>query len=148
MYNKLRNKLTKAEDNKFVTGVNTDIVQFTQSLLDMIESGGDIVIPQDLIVKADKVVGAASGNFAGLDVEGNLTDSGYNYTSFATSSQAVIRGGSTGQVLAKRSNADNDLEWINQSTQIQSDWNESNINSAAYIKNKPTITDGLDWEEF
>lgn len=33
-------------------------------------------------VKADKVVGAVSGNFAALDSEGNLTDSGKNVLSF------------------------------------------------------------------
>lgn len=32
--------------------------------------------------KADKVEDAAAGNFAGLDVEGNLTDSGYNADDF------------------------------------------------------------------
>jgi len=33
--------------------------------------------------KADKVTGAVSGHFAGLDVNGNLTDSGYKAESFA-----------------------------------------------------------------
>ena len=34
-------------------------------------------------LKADKVVGAVAGNFSGLDGTGNLTDSGYNHSSFA-----------------------------------------------------------------
>lgn len=36
--------------------------------------------------KADKVNGAMSGNFAGLDSNGNLTDSGSNASDFATAS--------------------------------------------------------------
>lgn len=113
-----------------------------------IGGGGGGVTPQDLLVKADKVVGATTGNFAGLDSTGNLTDSGYNYTSFATSSQAVPSGGTTGQVLAKKSNTDNDLEWVNQNSQVQSDWDELDPDSIAYIKNKPTIPDDFEWDEF
>lgn len=41
----------------------------------------------DISGKADKVSGATSGNFAGLDANGNLTDSGKNASSFATSAQ-------------------------------------------------------------
>lgn len=37
----------------------------------------------DLIYKADKVVGAIDGNFAGLDINGDLTDSGYKPSDFA-----------------------------------------------------------------
>lgn len=110
--------------------------------------GGGSVTPQDLLVKADKVNGATSGNFAGLDSTGNLTDSGYNYTSFATNTQAVPSGGTEGQVLAKKSNTDNDLEWVNQNSQVQSDWDELDSDNIAYIKNKPTIPDSFDWEEF
>ena len=39
--------------------------------------------------KADKVSGAHSGNFAGLDNTGNLTDSGSNASSFATAAQGA-----------------------------------------------------------
>lgn len=41
----------------------------------------------DLGNKADKVANATSGNFAGLDENGNLTDSGNKASDFATSSQ-------------------------------------------------------------
>lgn len=39
---------------------------------------------QDISGKADKVSGATSGNFAGLDANGNLTDSGKKAEDFAT----------------------------------------------------------------
>ena len=41
----------------------------------------------DLGNKANKVANATSGNFAGLDENGNLTDSGKNASDFATSTQ-------------------------------------------------------------
>jgi hypothetical protein len=39
--------------------------------------------------KADKVTGATSGNFAGLDANGNLTDSGSKAADFATAAQGT-----------------------------------------------------------
>lgn len=43
----------------------------------------------DLSTKADKVSGATSGNFAGLDSNGNLTDSGSKASDFLTSHQDI-----------------------------------------------------------
>jgi hypothetical protein len=40
----------------------------------------------DFALKADKVVGAVAGNFAGLDGTGNLTDSGWDSADFALAS--------------------------------------------------------------
>lgn len=51
----------------------------------------------DISGKADKVSGATSGNFAGLDSTGNLTDSGYKPGDFAKdswSSQSQVSSGS------------------------------------------------------
>lgn len=70
--------------------------------------------------KADKVSGATAGDFAGLDAYGNLTDSGYDASDFATASQGtkadnaipMPSGGSTGQVLKKTSDG---VEWANES---------------------------------
>ena len=39
--------------------------------------------------KTDKVIGATAGNFAGLDISGNLTDSTYKASDFATSAQGA-----------------------------------------------------------
>jgi hypothetical protein len=43
----------------------------------------------DIANKADKVTGATAGNFAGLDADGNLTDSGNKATDFATAAQGA-----------------------------------------------------------
>lgn len=58
----------------------------------------------DYSSKSDKVAGATAGNFAGLDADGNLTDSGKKATDFeeAGTAQAKIDalGGSVSQVAA------------------------------------------------
>ena len=65
--------------------------------------------------KADKVTGATNGNFAGLDSNGNLTDSGKKASDFASASDvhSIPSGGTSGQVLAKSSGTDYDVSWVN-----------------------------------
>ena len=50
---------------------------------------------QDITGKADKVTGATSGNFAALDSNGNLTDSGHKHSDYLTSHQSVTDGDPT-----------------------------------------------------
>ena len=49
--------------------------------------------------KADKVAGATNGNFAALDANGNLTDSGHKHSDYLTSHQSIYKltvyGGTT-----------------------------------------------------
>ena len=59
----------------------------------------------DISGKADKVSGATNGHFAGLDSNGNLTDSGKSSTDFATASHSqaastINAGTLAGKVLA------------------------------------------------
>ncbi len=51
---------------------------------------------QDISGKADKVTSATNGNFAGLDSNGNLTDSGKKASDFLTSHQTIKQDGVTG----------------------------------------------------
>lgn len=56
------------------------------------ESSGTLVISTtggDVSAKADKVANATSGNFAGLNAEGNLTDSGSKASDFGTAAQGA-----------------------------------------------------------
>lgn len=52
-------------------------------------SSADKSVDIDLTGKADKVASATSGNFAGLDANGNLTDSGSKAADFATAAQGT-----------------------------------------------------------
>ena len=53
----------------------------------------------------------------------------------------VPAGGEAGQVLVKNSDDDYDTKWENGGggSQVQSDWEETDTDDPAYIKNKPTI---------
>ena len=55
----------------------------------IVTDGGGITSHQDISGKADKVSGATSGNFAGLDSNGNLTDSGHKHSDYLTSHQDI-----------------------------------------------------------
>lgn len=118
--------------------------------------------------KADKVSGATNGDLAGLDSDGNLTDSGSKASDFATAAQggkadtavqpddlaAVATSGSYNDLLNKPTipAAQVNADWnansgvaqiLNKPTipaaQVQSDWDEADNTKVDYIKNKPTI---------
>lgn len=62
-----------------------DLASGVQASLDLADSA--LQSHQDISGKADKVDSATNGNFAGLDSNGNLTDSGSSASSFATAAQ-------------------------------------------------------------
>ena len=53
----------------------------------------------DISGKADKVTGAVSGNFAGLDANGNLADSGSKASDFKTKQTAVVDPTASGSAI-------------------------------------------------
>lgn len=59
----------------------------TDNSTNPVTSGG---IYNSLSNKADKVSNATNGNFAGLDSNGNITDSGSNASDFATAAQGAL----------------------------------------------------------
>ena len=85
---------------------------------------GYLTTHQDISGKADKVAPSTNGNFAALDKNGNLTDSGSSASSFATAAQgekadAAIPmpiNGNDGQILEKDSNEDGGVKWVNKPT--------------------------------
>ena len=114
-------------------------------------------------LKANIVNGATAGNFAGLDADGNLTDSGIAATDVATTSDLAGKQDTISDLDTIRSGADagstavqpSDLatvatsgdydDLLNKPTipaaQVQSDWDEADNTKVDYIKNKPTIPD-------
>ena len=75
-----------AKYDKPSTGIpSTDMSQAVQDSLALADSA--IQQHQDISGKADKVTSATNGNFAGLDANGNLTDSGKKAADFATAAQ-------------------------------------------------------------
>jgi hypothetical protein len=53
------------------------------------DTTGAAAIIAQVANKADKVANATAGNFAGLDANGNLTDSGSKASDFATAAQGA-----------------------------------------------------------
>lgn len=75
-----------AKYDKPGTGIpSTDMSAEVQASLTLANSA--IQEHQDITGKADKVASATNGNFAGLDANGNLTDSGSKAADFATAAQ-------------------------------------------------------------
>lgn len=69
------------------TGIpKADLAQGVQDSLDLADSA---LQASDIADKADKVSGATADNFAGLDANGNLKDSGKNAADFATAAQGT-----------------------------------------------------------
>ena len=60
-----------------------------------------LIAHQDISGKADKVTSATSGNFAGLDGNGNLTDSGKKAADFATAAQGTKADNAVSDVKVK-----------------------------------------------
>lgn len=76
-----------AKYDKPSTGIaKTDLAADVQASLGKADTA---LQASDIADKADKVSGATSGNFAGLDVNGNLTDSGSKAADFATAAQGA-----------------------------------------------------------
>lgn len=65
--------------------------------------------------KTDLITSPTNNNLVAMDANGNIKDSGSKASDFATSSEGVPTGGTTGQVLAKASGTDYDTEWVNAS---------------------------------
>ena len=75
-----------AKYDKPSTGIpSTDMTAEVQASLAKADSA--LQQHQDISGKADKVASATNGNFAGLDANGNLTDSGSKAADFATAAQ-------------------------------------------------------------
>ena len=80
----------------------------------------------------------------GETLAGNMTSEDLG---LASAEQSVPSGGTTGQVLAKKSNADNDVQWVNKESGGTDDYadltNKPQINSVALSGNKSASELGL-----
>jgi hypothetical protein len=76
-----------AKYDKPGTGIpKTDLADAVQTSLDLADTA---LQDEDIEGKADLVSGATAGNFAGLDANGNLTDSGSKAADFVTAAQGT-----------------------------------------------------------
>lgn len=145
-YNYDEGEVVSYEGNLYQFTANHPAGPWTGDDVDIVTMNGMIVNAISLLSldKADKVSGATAGDLAGLDADGNLTDSGKSTSDFATASQggkadSAVQPSDLATVAT--SGSYNDL--LNKPTipaaQVQSDWNEADNTKVDYIKNKPTI---------
>lgn len=93
----------------------------------------------DISGKADKVEDAVDGNLAGLDSNGNLTDSGIAADRVVTDPDYVHTDNNfTTELKNKLINIEAGAQ-----ANVQADWLESDSSSDAFIKNKPNIPAGV-----
>lgn len=102
---------------------------------DLTNDSGFLTSHQDISGKADKVSGATNGNFAALDSNGNLTDSGHKHSDYLTSHQdisgkqdkitasGILKGNGSGGVSAATAGTDyatptNIADKINRTTNV------------------------------
>lgn len=79
-----------------VSGLETDATDIVSAINELKGLIGDV----DYSGKADKVASATAGNFAGLDAQGNLTDSGKKAADFEVAGAAAAVQGETEETVA------------------------------------------------
>lgn len=90
----------------------------------------------DISGKADKVSDAVSGNLAGLDATGNLTDSGLAADRVVTDPSYVHTDNNfTTELKNKLINIEAGAQ-----ANVQADWNETDSSADSYIQNKPDMS--------
>lgn len=124
--------------------INADWNQSDSTKADYIKNKP--IIP-DVTGKADKVSNPTNGNFAALDSNGNLTDSGHKHSDYLTSHQDIsgkadkVSNATNGNFAALDSNGNLTDSGHKHSdyltSQVNADWNASS--GAAQILNKPTL---------
>jgi hypothetical protein len=77
------------DGNGSVVSVQMNGQTYSPDAQGVVDLGTVITSHQDISGKADKVESATSGNFAGLDANGNLTDSGSKASDFLTQHQDI-----------------------------------------------------------
>lgn len=119
------------------------------------------LVSSDISGKADKVSGTTNGNVAGLNSSGNLTDTGISKSDVSDTiekahthtNKSILDATTASFTDPNYVHTDNNytneektkLENIEPGAEVnvQSDWNQANTNSDAYIKNKPYIPTAL-----
>ena len=92
--NLIINKLTKQQYESIQNPSDTELYLVPDEIDNTPTSGSDNTVTSGGVYtalqdKADKVSNATNGNFAGLDSNGNLTDSGSNASDFLTQHQDI-----------------------------------------------------------
>lgn len=113
----------------------TDLAQGVQDSLALADSA---LQSGDIAGKADKVASPTAGNFAGLDANGNLTDSGSKAADFKTKQTAVADPTTSGSAIefidSFAQNANGDVTVTKKTLQAASASQAGSMSAAHYAK--------------
>ena len=118
--------------------VDTSVIQEKLTPGDNITINNNVIsaTQPDISGKADKVDNAVNGNLAGLDSNGNLTDSGLAADRVVTDPNYVHTDNNfTNEYKNKLINIEAGAQ-----QNVQSDWTEADSSADSFIKNKPDMS--------
>lgn len=93
-------------------GAMPDSTPIPSKTSDLTNDSGFITQHQDISGKADKVSDGTSGNFAALDANGNIADSGHKHSDYLTAHQDISGKKNTQSPVSDPSASGNSLEFI------------------------------------
>lgn len=146
-------------DSRFISSIPSEYITETE-----LNAKGYLTQHQDISGKVDKVNGKSLISNTEIERLANMEDYANNYTHPSTHNASIIKEDSTHRFITdlERINWNNKVDenqlhehsnkdildtitqdkitnWNNAEKNVQSDWNETNDTSDAYIKNKPSI---------
>lgn len=132
---------TNVSSDAYIRNKPTNVSQFSND--------AGYLVASDVDGKADKVQNARNGNVAGLDSNGNLTDTGISGMDVSetvgkahTHANKAVLDATTASFTVQEQDKLSGIE-DGAEVNVQSDWGVTDTSSDAYIKNKPKIPTSL-----
>lgn len=124
------------EDAGEVTLDTSDFVQ-KSSTAGLLKNDGTVDTTDYTVVSYTQTYSQSGQKIGEITIDGTTTD--VVAPTGGGSEHGIPSGGTSGQILSKKSSTDYDVQWTDAGTasQEQADWNEADSSKVDYIKNKP-----------
>ena len=124
------------EDAGEITLDTSDFVQ-KSSTAGLLKNDGTVDTTDYTVVSYTQTYSQSGQKIGEITIDGTTTD--VVAPTGGGSEHGIPSGGTSGQILSKKSSTDYDVQWTDAGTasQEQADWNEADSSKVDYIKNKP-----------
>ena len=124
------------EDAGEITLDTSDFVQ-KSSTAGLLKNDGTVDTTDYTVVSYTQTYSQSGQKIGEITIDGTTTD--VVAPTGGGSEHGIPSGGTSGQILSKKSGTDYDVQWTDAGTasQEQADWNEADSSKVDYIKNKP-----------
>lgn len=124
------------EDAGEITLDTSDFVQ-KSSTAGLLKNDGTVDTTDYTVVSYTQTYSQSGQKIGEITIDGTTTD--VVVPTGGGSEHGIPSGGTSGQILSKKSSTDYDVQWTDAGTasQEQADWNEADSSKVDYIKNKP-----------